>query len=139
MVLRVKICSPYTSFAAAYVCVGVFFLINNEILPPHVVPGVTEEVRSSVHSASLQFWQNFLHIFSQHKTENVRTTIRHNITTWNFAGIFFGSPSFKSFVCSFHYQHFHVASVKFPTAQISVVVLTYTFTWNVRTGVLFAL
>ncbi len=30
-----------------------FFLINNDILPPHVVPGIMEEVRSSVHSTSL--------------------------------------------------------------------------------------
>ncbi len=31
--------SPYASFIAAYVC-DEFFLINNEILPPHVIPGV---------------------------------------------------------------------------------------------------
>ncbi len=71
----------FTILIAAYVCIGVFFKINNEILPLHVVPGVTEEVQSSVHLTLLQFQRNFLHIFVQHKTENVRTTARHNVTT----------------------------------------------------------
>ncbi len=39
--LQASVCSPYAFFIAVYVCVRVFFLINNEILPPHVVPGVT--------------------------------------------------------------------------------------------------
>ncbi len=81
----------------------------------------------------------FLHIFAPHKTENVRTTTRHNITSWNFAGIFFGTSSFQSCVCSLHYQHCHVTSFKFPTAQVSIGVYAYTFTWNICTGVLFAL
>ncbi len=116
-----------------------FFKINNEILPPHDVSGVMEEVWNSVHLTSLQCWRNFLHIFSQHETENVRTTTRHNITTCNFACIFFRTSSFQSCVCSLHYQRSHVASVKFPTAQISIKAYAYAFTQNVCTGVLFAL
>ncbi len=130
MVLRTSVSSLYASFIAAYVCVGVFLKIHNEISTPHVVPGVMEEVRSSVHSTSLQFWRNFSHVFTQHKTENVRTTARHNVTMWNFAVIFFGTFSFQLCVCSLHYQHSHIARIKFPTAQISIRVYAYAFKRN---------
>ncbi len=139
MVLRVSAYSPYTSFTAAYICIGVFFKINNEILPPHVVSGVTKEVRSLVYSTSLQFRPNVLHVFAQHEIENVRNTARHNVTMWNFADIFFGTSTFQSCVSSLQYQHSHVVSVKFPTAQISIGLYAYTFMQNVRTGILFAL
>ncbi len=89
-----------------------FFLINNAILPPHVVLGVAERVRSSVHSTSLHFRQNFLHVFAQHKTEDVRTTTRHNLTTWNFTVIFFGTSSFQSCV-------FVHSAISIPTSQAS--------------------
>ncbi len=92
-----------------------------------------------VHSTSLLFRRNFLHIFAQHKTENIRTTVRHIVITWNFAGIFFGTSSFQSCVCSLCCQRSHIVSVKFPTAQFSVGVYVYSFTQNIRTGVLFLL
>ncbi len=66
------------------------------ILPPHILSGVMEEVQSSIHTTSLQFRWNFWHVFALRKTENIRTTPRHNITTWNFAGIFFGTSFFQS-------------------------------------------
>ncbi len=50
-----------------------------------------------------------------------------------------GTSSFQSCVCSLGYEHSPVASIKFPTAQIFVVVHAYAFTQNVRTSVLFAL
>ncbi len=118
--------------------VSVATVTNNEILPPHVVPGVMEDVWSSVHLTSLQFWRNFLPVFAQNKTKNVRTTARHNVTMWNCVCIFLGASSFQSCVSSLQYQYSHVGSVKFPTAQISIGVYAYTFTRNVCTGVLFA-
>ncbi len=138
MVLRASVCSPYAS-SSLHTSALEFFKINNEILPPHTVPGVTEEIRSSVHSTSMQFQRNFLNVFAQRKTENVRTTVRQNITLWNFAGIFFRTSFSQSCVCSLHYQCSQIASVKFPAAQISVGVYAYAFTRNIRTGVLFAL
>ncbi len=96
-------------------------------------------VWGSVHSTSVQFRQNFLHVFAQHETENVRTTARHNVTKWNFASVFFETFSFQSFVCSFRYQCSHITSVKFLIAQISVGVYAYAFTRKIHTGVLFVL
>ncbi len=134
-------CLLTVRFFHSRICLRRSFLkINKEILPPHVVPGVTEEVQSSVHSTSLQFWRNFLHIFAQHKTENVFTTTRRNVTTWNFAGILFGTSSSK-IMCLFTllsaFPH-HERQVSH-TAQMSIWVYAYAFMRNVHTGVLFLL
>ncbi len=104
------------------------FLINNEILPPHVVPGVMEEVQSLVHSTLLQFRWNFLHIFTQHETENIHTTDRHKVISREILLVYTLEPPPSNHVFVHSTISIPISLTSFPTAQISIGVYTYAFT-----------